>query len=64
MQPFATVLDWQQGTITPHDNIVVRRLGDMKAMYHDQAAVARLLEAGDHSFTRCTKFTCHQRPVI
>ena len=47
MQPFATVLDWQQGTITPRDNIIVRRLGDMKAMYHDQAAVARLLEAGD-----------------
>lgn len=47
MQPFATLLDMREGAISPASNVVVRRLSDMKTMYHDQAAMARMLAAGD-----------------
>jgi glucose-6-phosphate isomerase len=47
MQPFATVLDWREGTISPADSVIVRRLSDMKTMYRDQAAMAQMLKASD-----------------
>lgn len=47
MQPFATMLDFQEGTITPNDNVIIRRLSHMTPMFADQDAAARLLAEDD-----------------
>jgi len=44
MEPFASHLDFQSGALRPAGRVLQRRLSEIKGIYHNQEAVARILE--------------------
>ena len=49
MEPFQVVLDLENGGFSPSDNIIQRRLSDMRTMYSNRDALeAMLADGNDH----------------
>ena len=47
LKPFSSLIDFNTGRLENYDNIVTRRLSDMKGMFTDQQAYKKALEAED-----------------
>jgi glucose-6-phosphate isomerase len=47
LSPFALMLDFRSGALTPHTSRTERHLSDMKNAYADKAALADLVRGGD-----------------
>lgn len=45
--PISVLYDTAAGSFAPYEKLVERRISELAPMYHDQAAVAAMMESGD-----------------